>query len=163
MHFSYVKTKFLHRWLNILCNYVHSRTFSTPKIHPHPTTPPPPPLSPATRPCKPPYPTPHPTLPATSPGPPPHQGHHHPPCWHSQAGTRRRRYRCHALVPSSSFCKGCMCGVQVNQQPYPIFYTPHQISYIPYLIFLVTYLIFFVHPPIIYVPPLILYEPYLIF
>ena len=38
MHFSYVKWKILLRWLNILCNYVHSRTFFTLKIHPAPTT-----------------------------------------------------------------------------------------------------------------------------
>ena len=50
MHFSYVKSKILCRWLNILYNYVHSRTFFTLKIHPPPTTRPAtpcPPLHPA--------------------------------------------------------------------------------------------------------------------
>ena len=36
MHFANVKREILHSWLNILGNYVHSRTFFTPKIHPHP-------------------------------------------------------------------------------------------------------------------------------
>ena len=77
MHFSYVKTKFLHRWLNILCNYVHSRTFSTPKINPPPTTMPPPPPQPrhqtlqATLPYPPSHPASHLTWPTTPPGPPP--------------------------------------------------------------------------------------------
>ena len=31
MHFSYVKSNILCRWLSILCNYVHTRTFFTPK------------------------------------------------------------------------------------------------------------------------------------
>ena len=83
MHFSYIKSKILCRWLNILRYHVHSRTFFTPKIHPPLTTrPPPPPLArhqtlPATRPGPPPH--------TTSPGPPPHPASHStlpatPPC-----------------------------------------------------------------------------------
>ena len=34
MHFSYVKSNILRRWLNMLRNYVHTRTFFTLKIHP---------------------------------------------------------------------------------------------------------------------------------
>ena len=55
MHFAYVKSNILRRWLNILRNYVHSRTFFTPKIHPPPIT------RPATRPGPPPDPARHPT------------------------------------------------------------------------------------------------------
>ena len=60
------------------------------------------------------------------------------------------------VVPFSSFCEGCMCGVQVNLQPHPIFYTTHQMSYMLTPIFYVPYLIF-------NIPYLILYVPYLIF
>ena len=56
MHFSYIKSKILRRWLNILRINVHSRTYFTQKIHPPPTT------RPATRPGPPPYPVHHPTL-----------------------------------------------------------------------------------------------------
>ena len=59
MHFSYVKSNILCKWLNMLRNYVHARTFFTPKIHPPPIT------LPATLPGPPPI------LPATRPGPPP--------------------------------------------------------------------------------------------
>ena len=38
MHFFYVKSNILRERPNILLNYVHSRTFFTPKIHPPPTT-----------------------------------------------------------------------------------------------------------------------------
>ena len=63
MHFSYVKSNILRKWLKMLRNYVHARTFFTPKIHPPPIT-----------------------LPATRPGPPPDQASHqtrpatHPAC-----------------------------------------------------------------------------------
>ena len=78
MHFSYLKSNVLRRWLNILSNYVQSRTFFTPKIHPpqttrpHPPTwpatlPGPPPDRPATQPAQPSHPARHPTLPATPP------------------------------------------------------------------------------------------------
>ena len=65
MHFSYVKSNILWKWLNMLRNYVHARTFFTPKIHPPPIT------RPATRPCPPPDPARHQTRPATHPA-------HHP-------------------------------------------------------------------------------------
>ena len=55
MHFSYVKSNILHKWLKMLRNYVHARTFFTPKIHPPPIT------RPATRPGPPPDPARHPT------------------------------------------------------------------------------------------------------
>ena len=32
IHFSYVKSNILRRWLNMLRNYVHTRTFFNPKI-----------------------------------------------------------------------------------------------------------------------------------
>ena len=81
MHFSYVKSNILRRWLNILRNYVHSRTFFTLKIHPPPTTLPAPLPLPATRPGPPPdLPATrlasHPTLPDTPPCQPPHPAHH---------------------------------------------------------------------------------------
>ena len=118
MHYSFVKSNIQRRWLNILCNYVHSRTFFTPDPSPsdHPARH----LTlPATRPGPPapPDPTRHPTRPATRPGPPPHPARHPTlpatPFLTSQPGPRRRRDRCDALVPSSSFCEGCMCGVKV--------------------------------------------------
>ena len=33
MHFSYLKSNISRKWLNMLRNYVHARTFFTPKIH----------------------------------------------------------------------------------------------------------------------------------
>ena len=161
MHFSYVKSKILRRWLNILHNYVHSRTFFTLKIHPPQTTMPAPrPPLPATRPCPPPDPACHPTLPATPPCPPPYQARHyqasHPtlqgclprqPCPPRQP--RLRHERCDTLVQSSSSCDGCVCGMQVNVIPPPRFYVPHLIFYVP--------------PPKFYVPHLIFYLPHLIF
>ena len=115
----------------------------------HPTQPPIPPVPSQHPAC-------HPTLPATTLPTT-------PPCWPSQPWPRRHRDRCDVLVPSSSFCEGYMCGVQVNLQPHPIFYTHHQISYLPTPIFYVPYLIFYVPYLIFYVPPLIFYIPYLIF
>ena len=114
MHFSYVKSNILCKWLKMLRNYVHARTFFTPKIHPHPITwpatrpgPPPDQASQPTRPAT--HPARHPTLPATPPSLPPH-----PACCHTlpatqlmlpiQPGPRWRCYRCDALEPSSSFC-----------------------------------------------------------
>ena len=38
MHFSYIKSNILRKWLNMLRNYVHSRTFFTQKNHPPPIT-----------------------------------------------------------------------------------------------------------------------------
>ena len=72
MHFSYVKSNILRRWLNMLRNYVHTRTFFTPKIHPPPITRPatrpgPPPIRPAIPPGPPPHPACHPTQPAATP------------------------------------------------------------------------------------------------
>ena len=153
MHFSYVKSKILCRWLDILRNYDHSRILITQKVHPllPPGQPPPPSPRPrpATRPDPPPDPTHQPTLPVIPPGPPSHPARHHParlaPPPHTQAclprqpcqprQPRRRCKRCDALVPSLSSCNGCVCGVQVNVQPPPIFYSPHLIFYIPHLKF----------------------------
>ena len=56
----------------MLRNYVHARTFFTPKIHPPPIT------RPATRPGPPPDQARHPTRPATRPGPPPDPARHPP-------------------------------------------------------------------------------------
>ena len=77
MHFTYEKSKILRMWLNILRNYVHSRTFFTQKIHPPPPPPPPPPAPHPTLPATPP--ARHPTLPAIPPCPPPHLASH--PIW----------------------------------------------------------------------------------
>ena len=130
MHFFYVKSNILRKWSNILRNYVHSRTFFIPKIHPLQTT------RPTIPPCLPPRQASHLTLPATPPGPPPDlpscQASHptrpaNPPCHPTLPACRRRRsrsWRCDALVPSSASCKGRVCGVQVNVQPPPIFCTP---------------------------------------
>ena len=38
MHFSYVKSNIIRKWLNMLRNCLHARTFFTPKIHPPPIT-----------------------------------------------------------------------------------------------------------------------------
>ena len=74
MHFSYVKSKILCRWLDILRNYDHSRILITQKVHPLlPPGQPPPPLPPA--------PARHPTRPATRPDPPTHPARH--PTWPS--------------------------------------------------------------------------------
>ena len=97
-------------------------------------------------------------LPATPPGPPPH-----PACLPSltalpasSATTVFRALQCASA--SSSSCKGCRCGVHVNVQTPPIFYTPHLMFYVPplkfYVLpqkFYVPHLIFYVPPPIFYV------------
>ena len=76
----YVKSKILCRWLDILCNNVHSRILFTPNIYriPSPLQPPcplpppcdtrpgPPPDPPPTPPCQPPHPDSHPTRPSTT-------------------------------------------------------------------------------------------------
>ena len=172
MHFSYVKSKIRHRCLNILRNFVHSKTFFTPKIHPplitRPAPPPTPPARhptrPATRPDPPSHPARHPTRPATPPGPVSHptlQG-----CLPRQLcqprQPRRCRERCDALVQSSSSCNGCVCGVKVNVQPPPIFYTPHLKFYVPHLKFYVPPPKFYVPRVIFYIPPPILYVNLLI-
>ena len=153
----------------ILRNYVHSRTFFTLKIHPplitRPAIPPGQPhhqawhlTRPATRPCQPPDPALHPTRPATSPGLP-----------LNPAGLPSLK----ALPASSAttvslalrrasavlvLLQGCMCGVQVNVQPTPIFYTTHLIFYVQQ-----PHLKFYVPPPKFYIPHLISYVPHPIF
>ena len=91
MHFSYVKSKILNRWLNILLNYVHSRTFFTLKM---PTTRPDPPSLPATG--LPPHPARHPTLPTTTlPAT--------PPCWPAFPDSLARLVS-HYCVASVAMC-----------------------------------------------------------
>ena len=105
------------------------------------------------------YPTPHLACHSTPPpGPPPH-----PACLPSltalpasSATTVFRALQCASA--SSSSCKGCRCGVHVNVQTPPIFYTPHLMFYVPplkfYVLpqkFCVPHLIFYVPPPIFYV------------
>ena len=116
--YKVIKSKTQRGWFNILRNYVHSRKFFqvTPKIHPPQTTLPAPPPDLASHPTRPPIPP---------PSQPPH-----PTCLlslgHDSIAIIATRWCC-----PSSFCEGCMCGVQVNQRPHAIFYTPHQISYLP--------------------------------
>ena len=75
MHFSYVKSKILCRWLDILRNYDHSRILITQKVHPllPPGQPPPPPPP---GPGPPPDPTRHPTRPTNPPCPSSHLALH---------------------------------------------------------------------------------------
>ena len=133
MHFSYVKTKFLHRWLNILCNYVHSRTFTTPNIHPPPTTMPPPPPS-----APPPDPASHPTLPPIPPCQPPHLAHHptratttHPVGilrqGHDGVAIVATRW-CHPRHSAKAVCVGC------RSTSNPIQYSTRPIKYPTYRI-----------------------------
>ena len=124
-----------------------------------------------TRPCLPPDPACHPTRPATLPCLPTPPACL--PCLLARPPkARRRRERCKALGPSSSSCKGCMCGVQVKVQPPLISCTPHLICYLLPQIFFepppkfavtVLSLIFYVPLQIFYVPHLIFYLSHLIF
>ena len=157
MHFSFEKSYILRVWLNILCNfYVTQAMFTpehsllqrfTPLLSPPttwPASPPCPaashPTRPATPPCQPPHPAFHPTLPASAACLP------RQPCQPRQP--RLHCKRCDALVQSLSSCNSCVCVVQVNVQPPPIFYTPHLIFYVPHLKF-------YIPPPKFYVPHLI--------
>ena len=153
----------------ILRNYVHSRTILTLKIHPplttRPAIPPGQPphqawhlTRPATIPCLPPDPALHHTSPATPPGQPPHSAGLPSlkalPA--SSATTVSLALRCASAV--LVLLQGCMCGVQVNVQPTPIFYTTHLIFYVQW-----PHLKFYVPPPKFYVPHLISNVPHQIF
>ena len=170
MHFSYIKSKILCRWLNILRYHVHSRTFFTPKIHPPLTTrPPPPPLArhqtlPATRPGPPPH--------TTSPGPPPHPASHStlpatPPCQPPHPACPLSLGHDSVAIVVTRWCSPCCSAkavtVYVWVRGHLIIYVPYLISYVPYLIFYIPYLIFYVPCLIFYEPFLIIYAPYLIF
>ena len=171
MHFSYVKSNILCKWLSMLCKFLV--TMFTPEysllqrsesilLQP-PCLTQTPIMStnlPASPTCQHPHPARHPTLPAT-----PLCQQSFPdsvPCCPPQP--LQPLERCNALVPSSVL-QGCVCGVQVNVQPPPIFYTHHQISffppkknfYLPYIspiskIFYLPYQIFYVLSLIFFVP-----------
>ena len=165
-----VEGEILRRWLNILRNYVHSRTFFTqglrrsiPLLPPAP--PPPPPPGPPTDPARhltrspngpPSHPARHPTLPATPPGPPPPCASQHAACLPSQislpASSARTASRALRRASAVLILLQRVCGVQVNVQSRPIFYTPHLIFYVPHLKF-------YTHPPKFFVPHLIFYYP----
>ena len=175
MHFSYVKSNILRRWLNILRNYVHTRTFFTPKIHPPPIT------RPATRSGPPPDPARHPTRPATRPGPPPHPARHptrpatHPPSHparhptqpatppslppHPASDPTHVAHSARATTASRSLRRAG--AVLVVLRRLYVWGEGHLIIYIPFLITYVPYPIFYI--PIFYIPYLIFYVPYLIF
>ena len=136
-HFFYIKSNILRTRSKILCKFYvtmftpeHSLLWRFTPLQPPCQSP-----SQASNPtCQPPHQALHPTRPAIPPGqsyPPLPLPACIPclPCPPPQP--RRHRERCYVLVLSSSSCKGCMCGVQVNMQPPPIFYTPHLIFYIP--------------------------------
>ena len=77
-------------------------------------------------PCQPPDPSRHQTRPASLPCLPPHPACHQSlpvtrPCLPTLPACLSIR---EVLVPSSSSCKGCICGVQVKVQPPIISYTP---------------------------------------
>ena len=177
MHFSSVKLNILCRWSNILCDYVHTRTFFTPKIHPPLIT------WPTTWPCPPPDPARHPALPATPPCPPPHPARHPTspattPCLRPRSSSPlspghdcdaivATRW-CHPRCSAKAVCVGWRSLIiympyLITKVPYPIFYIPYLIFYTPHLIFYVPYLIFYVPYLIFYVPYLIFYIPYQIF
>ena len=154
-------------WLNIRCNFVHSRTFFTPKIHPPLTTWPAPRLAhdqnrPATRPGPSPDPAPHPTQ-----APPP------PPCLPprlaglpsqtalpaSSATTASRALRCTSAV-LVLLQRLCVWGASQHATPsnilhsgthHLIFYIPHLIFYIPPPKFYIPHLIFYITPPKLYI------------
>ena len=162
MHFSYVKSNILRKWLNMLCNYVHARTFFTPKIHPPPIT------RPATRPGPPPDPARHPTRPATHP--PSHPARHptqpatppslppHPACdpthvAHSARATTAsrslRRAGAVLVVLRRLYVWGE--GHVIMYIPYPKYYVPlpkyyipHSKYYVPYPKYYVPYLNYYV-------------------
>ena len=172
MHFSYIKSKILCRWLNILHNYFHSRTFFTPKIHPPPTT----------TPCPPPHLALHPNRPATPPYPPPHPAGPLSPghdgvaivatrwcrprrsakavCvgWRSTNNLRTLSNKLHTL---SNFLhtlsnilrtlsnklhtlSNILHTLSNILRTYLIFYVPYLIFYVPYLRFYIPYPIFYV-------------------
>ena len=172
MHFSYVKSNILHRWLNILHNYVHTRTLFTPKIHPPLIT------QPATWPGQPPDPASHltllatdlahhPTLPATPPCPPPH-----PACDPTLPALSALATTASWLLWRASAALVVLRRLYVWGEghlmiyiPYLISYVPCPIFYIPRLIFIfyILHLIFYVPHLLFYIPHLIFYVPYLIF
>ena len=135
MHFLYIKSHILYKWLNLLHNYVHSRT--SPKIHPLlttlPTIPPGQPLHQAS----------HLTLPATPPG-----TH---PASHPTLLACIPRQPCPPLEWTFSVTMVLLvllllppAKVQINVQPPIIFYTHPPKIYIPHLKF-------YILPPKIYV------------
>ena len=161
MHFSYVKSKILLKWLNILRKFYVAMFTPEHSLLRRSI-----PLQPS---GQPPHQTRLPTLPAsdlatTPPCPPPYparQGHNptrpaslpRQPCQPPQL--RLRRERCDALVLFLSSCNCCVCGVQVNVQPPwpPIFYKAH-------LIFYISHLKFYAPPPKFYITHLIFYIPF---
>ena len=116
---------------------------------------------------QPPYPACHQTLPSITPAQPLHLASHPTlqaylpwkPCLPeaaSSATTVSLALRCASAV--LVLLQGCMCGVQVNVQPTPIFYTTHLIFYVQW-----PHLKFYVPPPKFYVPHLISNVPHQIF
>ena len=132
MHFSYVKSNILCKWLNMLRNYVHARTFFTLKIHPPPIT------RPATRPGPPPDPARHPS------GPPSHQARHptqpatpprlppHPACEPTHVAHSAR-------ATTASLSLRCAGAVLVVLRRLYVWGEGHLIIYIPFPKYCVPY------------------------
>ena len=155
MHFSYVKSKVLRRWLNILRNYVHSRTFFTPKIHPPPTTRPARPLARSPRPPgQPPDPARHPTQPATTrPATPPCLPAFPDSLASGMTASRALRRASAVLILLQWLC---VWGASQRATPSNILHIPSNILCIPSKkicipSFYVPHLLFYVPPPIVYV------------
>ena len=130
MHFSYVKSKILSMWLNILLKFYvtmfspeHSLLLRSIPLRP---------------PGQPPDPARHPTRPPIPPRPSPHPASHptlqaclpRQPCQPRQR--RRRRERCNALVQSLSFCNGCVWGASQRATPSNFLHTPSNILCTPF-------------------------------
>ena len=172
MHFSYVKSKILCRWLDILRNYDHSRILITQKVHPLlPPGQPPPPLPPA--PAR--HPARHPTWPSIPPctpppGPPgpatPHAGLPSQTALPASSATTALQALRRAGAVLVLLQRLCVWGASQRATPSNILHTPSNILctpwpsnilrtpskfYVPRLIFYVPHLIFYVPPPILYV------------
>ena len=120
MHFSYVKSNILRKWLKMLRNYVHARTFLLRRSIPLRSPGPPPDQAR------------HPTRPATPPCPPPHPAGLHSravlPASSATTASLALRRACAVLALLQRLC---VCGASKRATPSNILHTPSNILRTP--------------------------------